>query len=136
MQNQTAHPQSRSLYYAGVNNINKGYKHVNPNAQLWRLMRVRSKSRINMKYSRQCLPMSFGRAYLAVFPLPHYNSPELNPIKGLWDQVQDVTCNRRHESLDALEETPTGTLRPFWETPARLLSVIHHWLHAQANATH
>jgi transposase len=69
-----------------------------------------------------------------LLPLPPY-SPELNPIEGLWDQVQDVTCNRRHESLDALEETLTTALRPFWETPSRVLSLIHHWLHAQANAT-
>lgn len=66
--------------------------------------------------------------------LPPY-SPELNPIEGLWDQVQDVTCNRRHESLDALEQTLTKALRPFWETPERVLSMIHHWLHIQANAT-
>ncbi len=69
-----------------------------------------------------------------LLPLPPY-SPELNPIEGLWDQVQDVTCNRRHESLAALEETLTAALRPFWETPARVLSLIHHWLHSQANAT-
>jgi transposase len=69
-----------------------------------------------------------------LLPLPPY-SPELNPIEGLWDQVQDVTCNRRHESLDDLEQTLTAALRPFWETPARVLSLIHHWLHAQANAT-
>jgi transposase len=69
-----------------------------------------------------------------LLPLPPY-SPELNPIEGLWDQVQDVTCNRRHESLDALEETLTAALRPFWETPAKVLSLIHHWLHSQANAT-
>jgi transposase len=69
-----------------------------------------------------------------LLPLPPY-SPELNPIEGLWDQVQDVTCNRRHESLDALEETLTAALRPFWETPERVLSLIHHWLHSQANGT-
>jgi len=66
--------------------------------------------------------------------LPPY-SPELNPVEGLWDQVQDVTCNRRHESLDDLEQTLTTALRPFWETPARVLSLIHHWLRSQANAT-
>jgi transposase len=69
-----------------------------------------------------------------LLPLPPY-SPELNPIEGLWDQVQDVTCNQRHVSLDALEESLTRALRPFWETPAKVLSLIHHWLHAQANAT-
>jgi transposase len=73
-----------------------------------------------------------GRIHL--LPLPPY-SPELNPIEGLWDQVQDVTCNRRHESLDDLEQTLTNALRPFWETPARVLSLIHHWLQVQANAT-
>ena len=67
-------------------------------------------------------------------PLPPY-SPELNPTEGLWDQVQDVTCNRRHDSLDALEETLTAAPRPFWETPSRVSSLIHHWLLVQANAT-
>ena len=70
-----------------------------------------------------------------LLPLPPY-SPELNPIEGLWDQVPDVTCNRRHESLDALEATLTAALRPLWETPTRVLSLIHHWLHTQANAMH
>lgn len=69
-----------------------------------------------------------------LLPLPPY-SPELNPIEGLWDQVQDRTCNQRYVSLDALEETLTAALRPFWESPAKVLSLIHHWLHAQANAT-
>jgi hypothetical protein len=69
-----------------------------------------------------------------LLPLPPY-SPELNPIEGLWDQVQDCTCNQRHVNLAALEQTLTAALRPFWETPARVLSLVHHWLHAQANAT-
>jgi transposase len=73
-------------------------------------------------------------ARIHLLPLPPY-SPELNPIEGLWDQVQDVTCNQRHSSLDALEQTLTTALRPFWETPTRVLSLVHHWLHAQANAT-
>ena len=45
--------------------------------------------------------------------MPPY-SPELNPIEGLRDQVHDVTCNRRHESLDGLERTLTTALRPLW----------------------
>ena len=73
-------------------------------------------------------------ARVHLLPLPPY-SPELNPIEGLWDQVQDVPCNRRHETLDDLEQTLTTALRPFWETPTRVLSLIHHWLHSQANAT-
>ena len=67
-------------------------------------------------------------------PLPPY-SPELNPVEGLWDQTQDVTCNRHFAGLDQLEEALTQALRPFWETPARALSLVHHWLHSQANAT-
>jgi putative transposase len=72
-------------------------------------------------------------ARIHLLPLPPY-SPELNPVEGLWDQVQDCTCNRRHADLDELETTLTEALRPFWETPSKVLSLIHHWLHAQANA--
>ena len=73
-------------------------------------------------------------ARIHLLPLPPY-SPELNPVEGLWDQTQDVTCNRHFASLDHLEEALTQALRPFWETPAQVLSLVHHWLHAQANAT-
>jgi hypothetical protein len=69
-----------------------------------------------------------------LLPLPPY-SPELNPIGGLWDQGQDVTRKARPASLGALEVTRTAALRPFRETPARVLSLIHHWLRAQAYAT-
>jgi transposase len=72
-------------------------------------------------------------ARIHLLPLPPY-SPELNPVEGLWDQTQDVTCNRHFADLDHLEETLTQALRPFWETPARVLSLVHHWLHSQANA--
>ena len=73
-------------------------------------------------------------ARIHLLPLPPY-SPELNPVEGLWDQTQDVTSNRHFADLDQLEETLTQALRPFWETPARVLSLVHHWLHDQANAT-
>ena len=73
-------------------------------------------------------------ARIHLLPLPPY-SPELNPVEGLWDQTQDLTCNQHFASLDELEETLTRALRPFWETPARALSLVHHWLHSQANAT-
>ena len=73
-------------------------------------------------------------ARLHLLPLPPY-SPELNPVEGLWDQTQDVTCNRHFADLDQLEVALTKALRPFWETPARALSLVHHWLHDQANAT-
>lgn len=73
-------------------------------------------------------------ARIHLLPLPPY-SPELNPVEGLWDQAQDVTCNRHYADLDQLEAALTEALRPFWETPARALSLVHHWLHDQANAT-
>ena len=73
-------------------------------------------------------------ARIHLLPLPPY-SPELNPVEGLWDQTQDVTCNRHFASLDELEAALTQALRPFWESPARALSLVHHWLHSQANAT-
>jgi transposase len=73
-------------------------------------------------------------ARIHLLPLPPY-SPELNPVEGLWDQTQDVTSNRHFADLDQLEEVLTQALRPFWETPARVLSLVHHWLHDQANAT-
>jgi transposase len=73
-------------------------------------------------------------ARIHLLPLPPY-SPELNPVEGLWDQTQDVTCNRHFADLDQLEEALTRALRPFWERPARVLSLVHHWLHTQANAT-
>ena len=73
-------------------------------------------------------------AHIHLLPLPPY-SPELNPIEGLWDQVQDVTCNRHFPSLDELETALTSALRPFWEIPAQALSLVHHWLHSEANAT-
>jgi transposase len=71
-------------------------------------------------------------ARIHLIPLPPY-SPELNPVEGLWDQVKDHTCNRLFTSLDDMEITLTAALRPFWETPARVLSLVHHWLHSQAN---
>jgi transposase len=73
-------------------------------------------------------------ARMHLLPLPPY-SPELNPVEGLWDQTQEVICNRHFADLDQLEEALTQALRPFWETPARVLSLVHHWLHTQANAT-
>jgi hypothetical protein len=56
-------------------------------------------------------------------------------VEGLWDQTRDVTCHRHFARRDELETTLTQALRPFWETPARALSLVHHWRHSQANAT-
>lgn len=73
-------------------------------------------------------------ARIHLLPLPP-DCPELNPVEGLWDQTPEVTCNRHFASRDELETVLTQALRPFWETPARALSLVHHWLHSQANAT-
>ena len=72
-------------------------------------------------------------ARMHLLPLPPY-SPELNPVEGLCDQTQDVTGNRHFADLDQLEEALTAALRPFCETPTRVLSLVHHCLHDQANA--
>ena len=34
-------------------------------------------------------------------------------MEGLWDQTQDVTCNRHFADLGQLEEALTAALRPF-----------------------
>ena len=72
-------------------------------------------------------------ARLHLVALPAY-SPERNPVEGLWDQTQDVTCHRHFTDLDQWEEALTAARRPFWETPARVWSLVQHWLHDQANA--
>ena len=46
-----------------------------------------------------------------------------------------LTCNRHFASLAELEAALTQALRPFWKTPARALSLVHHWRHSQATAT-
>lgn len=66
--------------------------------------------------------------------LPAY-SPELNPIERLWDIVKDRICNRVFGSLDAIEEKISEALRPYWEQPAYVRSLVGDgWLHDQANA--
>jgi transposase len=64
--------------------------------------------------------------------LPPY-SPELNPVEGVWDYGHDGTCNRVFDTLDQLQAVLTERLRPLWEEPGRVLSLVHHWLHTQAN---
>lgn len=67
--------------------------------------------------------------------LPAY-SPELNPTEKLWDIVKDVICNRVYQTIEELEEAITECLRQFWETPARVLSLIGNgWLRSEVNAT-
>jgi putative transposase len=44
-----------------------------------------------------------------LLPLPPY-SPELNPVEGLWDQIEDCLCNRVFPTLDDLEQALRETL--------------------------
>jgi transposase len=63
---------------------------------------------------------------------PSY-SPELNPVEKLWDQLKDGLCNEVYASLAALEQALTKLLRPFWEEPERVGSLIGQgWLWAQS----
>jgi len=68
--------------------------------------------------------------------LPPY-SPELNPIEQLWDQVAVAYANRVYETLDEIEEDITDALRPFWESPKSVLSLlgVENYLLVSANAT-
>lgn len=68
--------------------------------------------------------------------LPPY-SPELNPIEQLWDQVAVAYANRVYETLDEIEEDISNALRPFWESPAPVLSLLgaDNYLLSSANAS-
>jgi transposase len=69
-----------------------------------------------------------------LLPLPPY-SPELNPIERLWDVMKDRIANRVFATLDAIEKTLTESLRPFWEGPDQVRSLVGDgWMHLQANA--
>jgi hypothetical protein len=73
-------------------------------------------------------------ANVCVPTLPAY-SPELNPIEGLWDQVQDALCHRGFATLGELEAVLQGELQRFWRDARRVRSLIFDWLLAQANAS-
>jgi len=70
-----------------------------------------------------------------IIKLPAY-SPELNPIEGLWDQLRDAIANKVFATIEALEDSLTAFLRPFWNDARRIFSLVSHpWLKHQANAT-
>lgn len=73
--------------------------------------------------------------HLHLLPPPPY-SPELNPAEKLWDIIKDTTANRVFPTLEAIENTLTQTLRPYWQDALRVLALVGEgWLHAQANAS-
>jgi transposase len=66
--------------------------------------------------------------------LPPY-SPELNPVEKLWDIVRDGICNRVFPALAELRVALNAKLRPYWEDPSQVLSLLGSgWLLTQANA--
>jgi len=54
--------------------------------------------------------------------LPPY-SPELNPAERWFQEVRKALANKVFETLSALEDALTETLRPFWETPETLMTL-------------
>jgi len=73
--------------------------------------------------------------HIHLVPLPAY-SPELSPAEKVWDIIKDPIANKVFKTLDAIENTLTSALRPFWEDCRRVLGVVGDgWLHAQANAS-
>ena len=73
--------------------------------------------------------------HIHLLALPAY-SPELNPSEKVWDIIKDSIANRVFGTLNAIEQTLSGALRPFWEDCARVLSLVGEGpLHAQANAS-
>ena len=63
-----------------------------------------------------------------VIPLPPY-SPELNAMEKVWDAVKGHVSNAVWETLDAMESAITEVLKPFWEFPERVGSLLgDSWL--------
>ena len=74
-------------------------------------------------------------ARIHVLPLPPY-SPELNPVEAIGDLIKDRIGNTLWKTLEALEKAIGEELRPLWENPARVRSLVSHpWLNEQVNAT-
>lgn len=65
---------------------------------------------LNIQIARACLiacdPAMSIRPWQAADEHPR-QAPYPNPVEGLWDQTQDVTCNRHFADLDHLEAALT-----------------------------
>jgi len=65
---------------------------------------------------------------IRLLPLPPY-CPELNAMEKLWDQVKRHIANKVFETLDAIEASIQEVLKPFWESPQRVWSLLgDNWL--------
>jgi len=68
-----------------------------------------------------------------ILSLPAY-SPELNPVERIGDLIKDRTGNTIFKSLDDIQKSITEKLRPIWETPERVRSLIGNgWMLDQVN---
>jgi transposase len=74
-------------------------------------------------------------AHIHRVPLPPY-SPELHPVEAIGDVIKDRIGNTLWATLDALEEALGEELRPIYETPERVQTLVSHdWLMDQVNAS-
>jgi transposase len=70
-----------------------------------------------------------------LIPLPPY-SPELNPVEAIGDLIKDRIGNVLWTTLEALERAIGEEIRPIYETPERVRSLVSHpWLIDQVNVT-
>ncbi len=64
------------------------------------------------------------------------DSPELNPVEKLFDQLKDEIGNHLFDSLDDIEAAITTLLIAFWEDVAHVRSLIGNgWLLARTSAS-
>jgi transposase len=71
-------------------------------------------------------------ANVRLLPLPPY-CPELNPVEGFGRLLKAPTANRLYRNLRQLENHLIAIARK-WCEPAKIQSLIHHWMRDQANA--
>jgi len=74
-------------------------------------------------------------ANVRLIRLPPY-SPELNPAEKAGARLRRALANRLPKGLDELDRWATEALRPLWEDPAEVRSLIGRgWLPLQVNAS-
>ncbi len=70
-----------------------------------------------------------------MLPLPAY-SPELNLAEHVGSMLKMATANRVFETLPEMEAAIEQEMRPLWNTPARVHSLIgENAVHSQTNAS-
>lgn len=71
---------------------------------------------------------------MEALPLPPY-SPELNPVERLFEELRAGLSNMVFGSVEAMMETLTGVLKPYWKTPPALARLTGYgwWLEGIPN---